>query len=57
MSNPEKVRLKDMTYKDRNEYKYYRRLLGDLQIYGIYCLEDMAKDRVECLEAKYRNED
>lgn len=57
MSNPEKVRLKDMTYKDRNEYKYYRRLLGDLQIYGVYYLEDMAKDRVECLEAKYRNED
>ena len=57
MSNPKKTRMGDMSYKDRNEYRYYRRLLGDLHIYGRFFLEDLAKDRVERLEAKYRNED
>lgn len=51
-----KVKLKDMTYADRQEYKYYNRLLRDLRIYGGHYLKEKAERFVVGIEEKYSEE-
>lgn len=48
-----KVKLGDMTYADRKEYRYYKRLLTDYYIYGPRYLKEMAENTVAKIENKY----
>lgn len=51
-----KVNIKDMWYEDRQQYKYYKRLLGDLKLYGEHYLKEVAERIVEDIEEKYSEE-
>lgn len=48
-----KVKLGDMSYADRKEYRYYKRVLQDLSIFGFRYLKEVAEDRVAIIESKY----
>lgn len=49
-----KVRLGDMSTEDRREYIYYKRLLSDLNAWGIYLLKERAFKTIETIEKEYR---
>ena len=48
-----KFRLSDMTTKDKQDYKYYKRLLSDLDINGLEWSQERALKEVDRLEQKY----
>ena len=45
--------MKDMSYKDRNDYRYYKRFLADIKTYGSGWAMDIAEKRIEQLNDKY----
>lgn len=49
--------MKDMSYKDRNDYRYYKRFLADMKTYGSKWAMDMAEKRIEQLNDKYCKKD
>lgn len=42
-----------MSYADKKEYQYYKRVLQDLYIYGSVSLNAIAKRKVKEIENKY----
>ena len=48
-----KIRLSDMSPKDKQDYKYYKRLLSDLDINGHVWAQERARKEVDKLEQKY----
>ena len=42
-----------MTYADRKEYRYYKRVLADYYFYGPSYLKKMAENTVAKIENKY----
>lgn len=48
-----KVKLGDMTYADRKEYQYYKRILTDYYFYGPSYLKKIAENTVAKIEDKY----
>ena len=53
----EKFRLSDMSTKDKQDYKYYKRLLSDLDINGAEWSQERAHKEVNRLEQKYNRQD
>ena len=51
-----KVRLSDMNTKDKQDYKYYKRLLSDLDINGHVWSQERAHKEVNRLEQKYNRQ-
>ena len=56
MKNIPKVKLSDMSYAERKQYQYYRRLLVDLDFYGEKLLRKVAANNINNLEQKYAKE-
>ena len=52
-----KTKLGDMSYADRKQYQYYRRLLADLDLYGDELLRALATNNINKLEKKYAKEE
>ncbi len=52
----EKIKLDDMSYEDRKQYMYYKRLLVDFDFCGGQLLRDLAADNINKLEQKYEKE-
>ena len=50
------VKLKDMSYADRERYRYHKRLLGDLKLYGASFLKEQAERILKETEVKYAKE-
>lgn len=53
MKNIMKIKLGDMSYVDSKQYKYYKRLLADLDFYGDELLKKVAANNINKLEQKY----
>lgn len=51
-----KAKLKDMSYADRERYRYHKRLLGDLRLYGARFLKEQAERILKEMEDKYAKE-
>ena len=52
-----KIKLSDMSYKDKKTYQYYKRVLGDLETYGEHYLKETATRRIKHIEEKYKDDD
>lgn len=48
-----KIKLGDMSYEDRKQYMYYKRLLVDFDFSGGQLLRDLATNNINKLEQKY----
>ena len=48
-----KIKLSDMSYADRKEYQYYKRVLKQFYIYGPHHFKKTAEYEVAKIEEKY----